>query len=94
MKSAWSEDIKIGDLIILAENNFLSVGIYAGRGPTQTVQYFSLSSLAFWLKRGSKKCWKNYINSYYTSRVSKFSPETLTEEWKEVYYTAKEKLKI
>ena len=98
----YNGELHTGDLILIAENNYANIGFYLGRGQGGSMQYFLVTQLTRWLahrddpnyntkKGGPAKC---YMNSPHSNRVSKYSPELLTQEWRLEYELALEALKF
>jgi hypothetical protein len=98
----YSGELHKGDLIIISETNIAYLGFYLRRGQGGSMQYFGVSQLINWFenktdprfntkKGGPAAC---YMNSPHPNRVSKYSPDLLTEFWKRRYDIAIEALKL
>lgn len=78
LNSYLSGDLKTGDFIIIAVENYLDVGFYLGRGPTGTMQYYSVITLSDWFSSTKeRKPRKSYVNSPHNYRVAKYHPECI-----------------
>jgi hypothetical protein len=81
-ESRFSGTIRKGDLIAIACESYMDIGIYVGRGKTQTVQYYTLYTLSVnysenrTLSRGDK----SYINAPHKTRIIKISSNDLNDE--------------
>ena len=101
MNSIYTGEIKIGDLIIISSGNYLEIGFYVGRGQNDSVQYYHLSELNWWIKRlkepnppKRKLPYVSHINVIHPTRIAKYDVNLLTNEYKEIYEKGIELLKL
>lgn len=93
-------NLKIGDLIAVAENSYIHIGFFAGRGINNSFQYWTMDQLCMWLdpegwrRKKGKLPYKFYHNSVRASRVIKISPEFFTNESMEMYEKSLEALRL
>lgn len=100
MTTRYSGNLKIGDFIIISNNNYLSLGFYAGSGQGGTLQYYCLDGLSRrydLMMKGEKlekKLYKFYLNSPRETRTIKYDVNLIEdEETIEKYYQSIEILK-
>ena len=96
----YTGELKLGDLVAVANFSNIDLGFYRGRGQGDSFQYYHLANLARWVDYSdapNNGSWKSpkvaYFNSYAGSRVIKYSPEFLTPEYQLIYEKATEALK-
>ena len=99
MTTRYSGNLKIGDFIIISNNNYLSLGFYAGSG-RGTLQYYWLDGLSRrydLMMKGEKlekKLYKFYLNSPRETRTIKYDVNLIeNEETIEKYHQSIEILK-
>lgn len=89
VKSKYSKDIEIGDLIAISFENSIIIGFYAGFGKTGSLHYRNLNHLATLEEIGSERIpRKDYVNSYDQDRIMKISLEMLNDEYVKQYNKA------
>jgi 23S rRNA maturation mini-RNase III len=89
-ESRFSGTIRKGDLIAIAYENYMLLGIYVGRGKTKTVQYYSVGYLTA-LSDADKKLdrySKSYINAQHQTRIIKVNPSDLNDKTLNAYKKA------
>lgn len=96
----YTGDLQIGDLVAVAENSYICLGFFAGRGINDSFQYWSFWSLAEWFDdvynvrtRGHKPR-KSYHNAASPHRVIKLTPEFFDNVTMEKYEKSIEALKL
>lgn len=98
--SAWTTEIKTGDMIIIAFNNaWLDIGFFLGRGQGNSIQYYTINRLSNWLgqvKNGGKRKvpFKNFYNTHHPTKIARYSPDFLSPEIMVEYEKAIEALKL
>lgn len=85
--------IEKGDLIVIAYDNYMILGIFAGRGKTGTVQYYSVLGLGDDEKSDPggltiRKYYKAYVNSPHETRITKLHYSFLDDKFQEYYWGA------
>lgn len=89
-ESRFSGTIRKGDLIAIAHQNYMQLGIYVGRGKTQTVQFYTLDTLNFNYSknRNLSRFSKSYINTPHKTRIIKVNVDDLNDETLDDYNKA------
>ncbi len=88
--------IEKGDIVAISYNNYMVLGIYAGRGKTGSFQYYSIWGLSERerLDANSKmsKYEKGYVNAPHKTRIVKIHPDFLSDEYYNAYGRALSRL--
>jgi hypothetical protein len=100
-ESRWTGTIRKGDLVAIGYDNYMVLAIYAGRGKTGTIQYYSIYALSNYYKSNLHlhNYGKSYVNAPHSGRVVKVNVNDLNEETLEQYneamiYLEQQKFKI
>lgn len=84
MEFPYAQNLKTGDLIVISNYNYLTIGILVRLGKNSVSYYPCSKTLLEYLKTG-----KSYINRgvgrYITQRVAKINLEVLDEETQKIY---------
>ena len=91
--STYTGEIIKGDLVAIAYDNYMTLGIYVGRGKGGTFQYYDLNHIINVEDVNLPKVIKSYVNSPHTTRIIKVLPEALSMQRKEEYEKAMHYLK-
>ena len=88
-------ELHTGDLIIVAQANWLDVGYYLGYGQGDSRQYYSLELIDRWIESGykRKKPFVSFYNSSSSWRVAKYPPTYLEGACLEKYEKSIEAMK-
>ena len=88
--------IEKGDIVGIAHDNDIQLGIYIGRGKTGSLQYYSIWGLSERerLDPSSKmnRYEKAYINAPHETRIVKVHPDFLSDEYYNAYGRALSRL--
>lgn len=87
-----AKNLRVGELIGISYNNRIVLGVFAGIGIANNIQYYSLYNA---LDRTDRKPVKSYINtnSKVDSRVVRVLPQELPNDEMNKYYEVVNKLK-
>ena len=86
----YAKDLKVGDLIVCCQGNYMGIGFFAGYG-NGTVQYYTSWAILHWKEKGYKKPRPlvGYIN-YSLYRIAKVHFEDLEDELRQELESARE----
>lgn len=87
LNDKFNNELKIGDLVLVAYTNNLIIGIFAGVGQANNLQYYTLNKWHANRVNDGKKLYKRYINTNYDCRFAKYSVDLLNTGSK-FYYEA------
>ena len=85
LNDKFNNELKIGDLVLVAYTNNLIIGIFAGVGQANNLQYYSLNKWHVNRVNDGKRLYKSYINTSYDCRFAKYSVDLLDAESKSYY---------
>lgn len=78
-------ELNRGDLVLVSYSNHLQLGIVAGIGSANNLQFYSLNTWNVGRLKSGKKLYKSYVNTSYESRLAKYSVDLLSDEDKQIY---------
>lgn len=88
--------IKKGDIVGIAHDNYIQLGIYIGRGKTGSLQYYSIWGLSERERvdphSKMNRYEKAYINAPHETRIVKIHPDFLSDEYYNAYGRALSRL--
>lgn len=92
IESNYSGEIQLGEFITVDRYQF---GFYIGRGQGDSIQFYSISTLAAFYLGDIKKPYVDYIYGSNTMwRIMKYSPTLLNAEYREIYDNAVKGLEL
>jgi hypothetical protein len=87
LNDKFNNELKIGDLVLVAYTNNLIIGIFAGVGQANNLQYYPLTKWNLERVNDGKRLYKSYINTSYNCRFAKYSVDLLNARSKFYYET-------
>jgi hypothetical protein len=89
--SKYTGTIAKGDLVLIAYDNWMTIGICAGRGKSGTFQYYDVYVISESEKRDPgcslhSRYLKSYVNSPHSNRITKTHLSLLSDAYQENYW--------